>query len=49
VTAWVCLLGVIFQLRFMQGRWRTMRVIEQAAEPLLEMPSAEERRREWER
>jgi len=44
VTAWVCLLGVIFQLRFMQGRWRTMRVIEQAADPLLEMSSDEEPR-----
>jgi MATE family multidrug resistance protein len=39
VTSWVCLLGVIFLLRFMQGRWRTMRVIEQTADPLLETPS----------
>lgn len=28
VTLWVCLLGVVFLLRFMQGKWQTMRVIE---------------------
>jgi len=28
VTTWVCLLGVAFFLRFLQGAWRTMRVIE---------------------
>ena len=32
VTTWVCLLGVVFLLRFVQGRWRSMRVIEQPAE-----------------
>ena len=29
VTAWVCALGLIYMARFLQGRWRTMRVIEQ--------------------
>lgn len=28
VTFWVCGLGVIYMSRFIQGRWRTMRVIE---------------------
>jgi multidrug resistance protein, MATE family len=28
VTGWVCLLGVIFCLRFLYGAWRGMRVIE---------------------
>jgi len=28
VTAWVCLLGLIYCVRFLQGRWREMRVIE---------------------
>ncbi|HEX7448276.1 MAG TPA: MATE family efflux transporter [Pirellulales bacterium] len=28
MTGWVCLLGVVFLARFVQGRWRTMRVIE---------------------
>jgi MATE family multidrug resistance protein len=32
VTAWVCLLGVVFLLRFLYGPWRSMRVIEQANE-----------------
>ncbi|MBI1901433.1 MAG: MATE family efflux transporter [Planctomycetia bacterium] len=27
-TAWICLLGVIYLLRFLQGSWRKMRVIE---------------------
>lgn len=30
VTAWVCLLGLVFLWRFVQGRWRDMRVIEAA-------------------
>ncbi len=30
VTAWVCALGLIYQLRFLQGHWRSMRVIEAA-------------------
>ena len=29
LTLWVCSLGVIFGARFLQGRWRTMRVIEE--------------------
>jgi len=29
VTAWVCAMGVIFLLRFLGGKWRSMRVIEQ--------------------
>jgi MATE family multidrug resistance protein len=28
VTAFICVLGVGFLLRFVQGRWKTMRVIE---------------------
>jgi MATE family multidrug resistance protein len=28
LTGWIWLLGVIYLLRFLQGRWRTMRVIE---------------------
>lgn len=28
VSAWVCTLGIVFVLRYLQGRWRTMRVIE---------------------
>ena len=28
VTAWVCFLGVTYLARFLQGRWRHMRVIE---------------------
>ncbi len=28
ITMWVCLLGSVFLARFIQGRWRTMRVIE---------------------
>lgn len=30
VTAYVCILGVVFYYRFRGGKWRTMRVIEQA-------------------
>lgn len=41
VTAWVCLLGVVFGLRFVQGRWRTMRVIEQPDELVLELESVQ--------
>jgi MATE family multidrug resistance protein len=29
VTFWVCALGIVYFARFLQGRWRTMRVIEQ--------------------
>ncbi len=28
VTLWVCLLGILYWLRFQQGKWRSMRVIE---------------------
>jgi multidrug resistance protein, MATE family len=28
VTGWICLLGLVYLVRFLQGRWRTMRVIE---------------------
>ncbi len=28
ITAWVCALGLIYLARFLQGRWRQMRVIE---------------------
>jgi multidrug resistance protein, MATE family len=27
-TAWLCMMGTIYLLRFLQGRWRKMRVIE---------------------
>jgi MATE family multidrug resistance protein len=30
ITAWIWVLGTIFLLRFLQGRWRSMRVIEAA-------------------
>ena len=28
ITAWICLMGVIYLVRFLGGRWRSMRVIE---------------------
>jgi MATE family multidrug resistance protein len=31
VTVWICVLGVTYGLRFVQGRWRSMRVIDTAA------------------
>ncbi len=31
VTGWVCALGTCYAARFLQGRWRTMRVIEHDA------------------
>ena len=31
VTLWVCSLGIIYWLRFLQGRWRHMKVIEPEA------------------
>ncbi len=32
ITAWVVLLGVVFLYRFLQGKWRSMRVIEASDE-----------------
>ncbi len=32
VTAWICMIGVIYLLRFLQGRWRRMCVIESVAD-----------------
>jgi multidrug resistance protein, MATE family len=41
ITSWLCALGIIYIIRFRQGRWRTMRVIEHAAdEP--DRPTAED-------
>ena len=40
ITLWTCALGVIYLIRFLQGHWRTMRVIEPSViddvEPLSE-------------
>jgi len=33
ITLWIWGLGVVFMLRFLQGRWRSMRVIETNPEP----------------
>ena len=33
ITAWVCSLGLIYLGRFLQGRWRQMRVIEPETAP----------------
>jgi MATE family multidrug resistance protein len=33
LTAWVCSLGLIYLARFLQGRWRQMRVIEPELAP----------------
>ena len=33
ITVWVCALGLIYLARFLQGRWRQMRVIEPNAIP----------------
>jgi len=32
LTVWICLLGLIYLARFLQGRWRQMRVIEAVPE-----------------
>ena len=34
VTVWVCVFGMIFLVRFMQGRWKSLRVIEMQHEPV---------------
>ena len=45
ITMWIWVLGTIFLLRFLSGKWRSMRVIEQPPEdlatPLAEMSNAE--------
>ncbi|MDA7979782.1 MAG: MATE family efflux transporter [Pirellulales bacterium] len=38
ITAWVCIGGVIYLLRFLQGRWKSMRVIEPRVEDVIEHP-----------
>jgi len=38
LTAWVYTLGLAFLVRFLQGHWRQMRVIEPAPEELVETP-----------
>jgi MATE family multidrug resistance protein len=35
-TVYVCLLGLAFWLRFRSGKWRSMRVIEAAADAVRE-------------
>lgn len=40
LTGWICLLGLVYFARFLQGRWRTMRVIEPEFAPPPE-PKAE--------
>ena len=32
VTGWIFTLGVVYAVRFVQGRWRDMRVIERSVE-----------------
>lgn len=41
VTVWVCTNGIIFLIRFLGGRWRSMRVIELREEPLQSTPAVE--------
>jgi MATE family multidrug resistance protein len=41
ITAWIMALGIIYCARFLQGRWRTMRVIETHVEPELAAEAAE--------
>jgi MATE family multidrug resistance protein len=33
ITGWIFTLGVVYAIRFLQGKWRTMRVIEPEIEP----------------
>jgi MATE family multidrug resistance protein len=39
LTGWILALGIIYVLRFLSGKWRTMRVIEHA--PLPDIPETE--------
>jgi MATE family multidrug resistance protein len=39
ITTWVYTMGMVFFLRFLQGRWRTMRVIEPEAPEAAAIPS----------
>lgn len=41
ITTWICLLGAIFLVRFLLGRWRSMRVIEAEAPIETSTPLAE--------
>ncbi len=38
ITTWVWVVGVIYLLRFLQGRWKSMRVIEPRVDDVLEHP-----------
>ncbi len=38
VTTWVCVVGVIYLLRFLQGRWKSMRVIEPRVDDVIDHP-----------
>jgi MATE family, multidrug efflux pump len=42
VTCWVCTMGVIYLGRYLQGKWRNMRVIEQQHHPAPRDPQASE-------
>jgi MATE family multidrug resistance protein len=43
LTAWICLMGLIYMIRFLGGAWRAMRVIEPVVTELIaeEEPTAE--------
>lgn len=41
VTLWICSVGVIYFLRFVQGKWKTMRVIESEVVPDLALLDVE--------
>lgn len=43
ITGWVCAMGMAFLGRFLQGKWRSMRVIEESPAPdLISTPPQEE-------
>jgi MATE family multidrug resistance protein len=44
ITLWVCSLGLIYLARFLQGRWRHMRVIEPELLPQVPPKSRKPRR-----